>query len=53
MTGYDVIRQWGSGNLPRSAEGRIERTALSSASIGLRLFQSLTNGAGFRLTLCL
>ena len=53
MTGYDVIRQWGSSNLPRSAEGPIERTALSSTSIGLRLFKSLTTGVGFRLTLCL
>ena len=52
MTDDDVIRQWGSGYLPRSAEGSIERTALSATSIGLRLFNSLAAGVGFRLTLC-
>ena len=51
MTGDDVIRQWGSGYLPRSAEGSIERTALSAASVGLRLFESLAAARGFRLTL--
>ena len=50
MAGDDVIRQWGSGNMPRSAEGPIERTALSATPIGLRLFQSLAAALGFRLT---
>ena len=53
MTGYDVIRQWGSSNMPRSAKGRIELSALSAASIGLRVFYSLTAGVDFKLTLCL
>ena len=53
MTGDDVISQWGSGNLPRSAEGSIERTALSAASIGLRLFEPLATGDGFRRKLYL
>ena len=51
MTGDDVISQWGSGNLPRSTEGWIERTALSAVSKGLRLFESLAAGVGFRLCL--
>lgn len=51
MTGNDIIRQRGSGNVPRSAEGLIERSALSAASIGLQLFKSLTAGVGCRLTL--
>ena len=53
MTGDDVISQWGSGNLPRGTEGRIKRTALSAASIGLRLFESLAAGVDLRLTLWL
>ena len=53
MTGDNVISQWGPGNLPWSAEGPIERIALSAASIGLRLFESLAAGVGFRRTLCL
>ena len=53
MTGNDIICQRGSCNVPRSAEGPIERCALSAASIGLRLFKSLAAGVGCRLMLCL